>query len=64
MNLTFIPVVVALPGLFGLVFALFGALTRKRGGKPGKQQPKQPTGGSSFDAELGDECITFPNFIL
>ncbi len=45
MNLTFIPVVVALTGLFGLAFALYGDLIRKQGGNPGKQQPRQPTGG-------------------
>ncbi len=40
MNLTFLPVMVALTGLLGLAFALFGALTSKRGrGKPGKLQP-------------------------
>ncbi len=48
MNFTFISVVVALTGLFGLAFALFGVLPHKRGGgKPGKSQTKQPGRGSS-----------------
>ncbi len=46
MNLTFIPVVVALTELFSLAFALFGALTRKQGGgKPGTSQHNQPSQG-------------------
>ncbi len=48
MNLVFIPVVVALTGLFGLMFALYGVLTNKiRGGRTDKQQPRQPSKGSS-----------------
>ena len=48
MNLVFIPVVLALTGLFGLAFALYGVLTnKKRGGRSDKQQPKQPNKGSS-----------------
>ncbi len=48
MSLVFIPVVVALAGLFGLAFALYGVLTnKKRGGCTGKQQPRQPNKGSS-----------------
>ena len=52
MNLTFIPVVVALTGLFGLASALYGALTCKRGRKPGKRQPNQPTGGLSSSSTV------------
>ncbi len=58
MNFMFIPVVVALTGLFGLAFALFGTLTHKRGGKPGKPQPKQPTGGSSSTKKDFHRCST------
>ena len=47
MNLTFILVVGALTGLFGLAIAIFGVLTHKRGGRPGKTQPNQPIQGSS-----------------
>ncbi len=49
---------VALTGLFGLAFALFGTLTRKRGGKPGKPQPRQPTGGSSPTKKDFHRCST------
>ncbi len=58
MNLTFIPVVVTLTGLFGLAFALFGALTHKRGGKLGKLQPDQPCGGSSSTKKDFHHCAT------
>ncbi len=59
MNLTFFPVVVALTELFGLAFALFGALTRKRGtGKPGKSQPNQPSQGSSSTKKDFHRCAT------
>ena len=58
MNLTFIPVVVALTGLFGLAFALFGTLTRKRGGKPGKSEPNQPSGGSPSTKKDFHCCAT------
>ena len=45
MNLTFISVVVALTGLFGLAFSLFGVLTHKRGGgKLGKRNPISSVG--------------------
>ena len=44
MNHVFIPVVVALTGLFGLAFALYGVLTTKRReGRQGKQPSNQPT---------------------
>ncbi len=58
MNLMFIPVVVALTGLFGLAFALFCAFTCKRGGKPGKPQPRQPTGRSSSTKKDFHRCST------
>ena len=47
-NFTFISILVALTGLFGLAFAHFVVLPCKNGGgKPGKAQPKQPDQGSS-----------------
>ncbi len=44
MNLVFIPVVVALTGMFGLAFALYGVLTNKRGGRMSKQQDSPARG--------------------
>ena len=58
MNLMFIPVVVALTGLFGLAFASFGVLTHKRGGRPGKTQPNQPSQGSSSTRKDFHRCAT------
>ncbi len=59
MNLVFIPVVVALLGLFGLAFALYGILTtKKQGGRMGKQ-PRQPSKGSpSRNQKTFHRCTT------
>ncbi len=60
MNLVFIPVVVALTGLFGLAFVLYGVLTNKKwGGRGGKQQPRQPSKGpSSGNQKTFHRCTT------
>ena len=60
MNLVFIPIMVALTGLFGLAFAIYGVLTNKKGGRKGKQQPNQPTKdpSSSQNRRTFHRCIT------
>ncbi len=61
MNLVFIPVVVALTGLFGLAFALYGVLTnKKRGRRSDKQQPRQPNKGSSSGNQRSFHRCTTP----
>ncbi len=62
MNFVFISVVVALTGLFGLAFALFGILTikKQRGGRAGKQQPRQPSRGSSSGPQKTFHRCTTP----
>ncbi len=62
MNLVFIPVVVALTGLFGLAFALYGVLTikKQRGGRGGKQQPRQPSRGLSSGPQKTFHCCATP----
>ncbi len=58
MNLTFIPVVVPLSGLFGLAFAIFGAITHKRGGLSGKTQPNRPSQGYILLQKDFHHCAT------
>ncbi len=62
MKLVFIPVMVALTGLFGLAFALYGVPTikKQRGGCGGKQQPKEPSRGPSSGSQKTFHRCTTP----
>ncbi len=58
MNFVFVSVMVALTGLFGLAFAIYGVLTINKGGRKGKQPSNQPSKDSSSNKKTFHRCST------
>ncbi len=56
MNFAFISVIVALTGLFGLAFAIYGVLTTNKGGRKGKPPSNQPSKDSSSNKKTFHRC--------